>query len=177
MHAPLILLDGYLALRTWFGVELHPYLRVVATLVDSVEPLNQLVASNRSMGLPQALKAPVGPTFLTNDVALLHRGVLIADLASFARTPFRALVDVNEGLGVVIIETTIVQGGEGLLEELIGNYQFARCAGANGVDAVLANIELALEIVGVAVSAEVVAALTHPHNLVLVIIADLTKEG
>jgi hypothetical protein len=110
VHAPLVLLYGYPALGTRFSIELHPNLRVIATLVDPVKPFNQLVTGNWPMSFPQALEAPIGSALLTYNIALLHRRILKCYCTSFAWAPLGPLVYVDERFRIVVVEAFVVFG-------------------------------------------------------------------
>ena len=51
MHAALILLDRSFALRTWLCIDLHPELRVILALVQTICPLDESVTVNRQMSI------------------------------------------------------------------------------------------------------------------------------
>lgn len=129
------------------------------------------------MGFTKTLEAPVCAALFADYVTLLHRWILKCHLTPLPRAPLSPLIYINERLGVVVVESLVVHGGEGFLEEGIRHYQFARGARAYGVDTVGALGQLALEVVGVAVAAEEMPTITHTHNLIFVVIADFAEEG
>lgn len=91
VHAPLILLNWGLAPGAWLCIELHPIVRVIFTLVDSVLPFLKKLAVNWHVGIFSASKTEFFVTLGALDVNRQTSLVYNSLRAAFAWTPLAFL--------------------------------------------------------------------------------------
>ena len=107
MHATLILLDRSFAFWTWLCINLHPKLRVILTLVQTVLPLDESVAVDRQMSILCAREAERLMADIALNVYLLVRLVFNCRVAVSPWTPLRLLRQINKRLYQEVFVTII----------------------------------------------------------------------
>lgn len=75
VHASLILLYGYLALRAMLSVKLQPYFCAIIAYIYLVVPLRELLTVHWPVSFLQTLEAPIILTTLAYYISLPHRWV------------------------------------------------------------------------------------------------------
>ena len=99
MHASLIFLNWTLALWAWLRVQLHPVIRVVVSLADSICPSDQVIAVHRQVCILSALEAEGFVAFDTADIDLLGCLILHCEMTVTAWAPFGLVRQVYKGVG------------------------------------------------------------------------------
>ena len=159
MHAALVFLDRYFALRTRLRVKLEPDLCVTFCLVDTIEPFDQVFARERSVSLLEAAEAPVGLALLAVDISLCIGSALVGKRAIWPGAPLRPLAYVNETLAIVVAILIHLLRSECNLEHGFGDDQLARRLGTGRQDTFGTDVELSTQVLAVAVFAQLMSAL------------------
>ncbi len=175
MHAPLILLNLYLAFGAWLRIQFNPNPCIIFRPLYPIIPLSQYITVNGPVSLLQALETKV-IIALAGDVCCLQRGVLHSLGAVGGRTPFGLLAQVDvrlpEVVGVFLVVVWCAQG----FKQFIGHDYLALLPGTGGVDGIGAGLDAVVQVLLEAVLTQEVTTVLHLGREFLLLVTDGAQE-